>query len=224
MLEPPDLPDDAIVASARESYGIRVAALAFLPIGCDPSAWAYRLTADDGADFFLKVRKGIANPAGLIVPRYLHDHGVTNVVAPIPTLAQALWADLAGFALILYPFVDGDSGQVGGMSERNWVDYGAVLSQVHAAPLAPGLVPHMKRESFSPDWGGVLRQVDAHIAERDFDDPFARELAAFWRVRRPEMRALLERGEALGRRLRATDPPILLCHADIHTWNLMIDT
>ena len=224
MLEPPDLPDNAILAAVRTSYGIAVASIAFLPIGCDSSAWAYRVQSAEGASYFLKVRKGITNEAGLIVPRYLSDHGVSGVVAPLPTLAQTSWIDLGDFALILYPFIDGANGRDGGMNAHNWATYGAVLRQVHTVPLAPDLMRQMRRETFTPEWGGMTRRLDAHIAERPFSDPVERELAAFWRARRPEIRALLDRAEHLGGRLRAAALPLVLCHADIHTWNVMVDT
>jgi spectinomycin phosphotransferase len=61
------------------------------------------------------------------------------------------------------------------------------------------------------------------MAAQTFADPIERELAAFWHDRRAEIRALVDRAEALGRRLRAANPPRVICHADIHTWNLLID-
>ena len=224
MLEPPDLADDVIVASVQTGFGIPVAELAFLPIGCDSLAWAYRVATADGAAYFLKVRKGIANEAGLVVPRYLQDHGVTNVIAPVPTLTQTLWVDVDEFALILYPFIDGSTGTEHGMAERHWVTYGAVLRQIHATAPAQDLARRMKRETFTPDWGGVVKRIDGHITTHTFTDPLERELAAFWLARQAEIQTLVDRAETLGQRLRATAPPLVLCHADIHTWNVMIDT
>lgn len=224
MLEPPDLPDDIIIAAVRASYGIPVATLAFLPIGCDSSAWAYRAQTADGAAYFLKVRRGIANQAGLIVPRYLHDRGVPHVVPPIPTLTQTLSVEVDEFALILYPFIAGATGRERGLTERHWVTYGAVLRQIHATTPAPDLAQRMNRETFTPAWSGVVKRLEAHITTRTFADPIERELAAFWRARWAEIRTLVERAETLGQRLRATNLPLVLCHADIHTWNVMIDT
>ena len=45
MREPPDLADDAIVGALEASFGIRVRALAFLPVGNDAASWAYRVQA-----------------------------------------------------------------------------------------------------------------------------------------------------------------------------------
>ena len=224
MLEPPALANDRIVAAVRAHYDVPVAALTFLPIGHDSAAWAYRVEATDGAAYFLKVRARIANVVSLVVPRHVQGRGVIEAVAPLPTLGRALWVELDGFALILYPFVDGTTGMAGGMAERHWTVFGAALGRLHATPLAPELDRHVRRESFVPAWGEVARRLDAHIAARAFADPVACELADFWRTRREEIRALVERAEALGERLRAAAPPPVLCHADAHTANVMIDS
>ena len=224
MRDPPDLSTDAIVAAVRSRDGIPAAGLAFLPIGHDSSAWVYRVHADDGGDYFLKVRSGPVNEAGLRVSRYVQDRGVTQVVAPIPTVGGELWAGVDGFTLTLYPFIDGRTGMDGGMAERHWTTFGAVLARVHAMRLAPELAGRMRRESYTPAWSDVVWRVDAHIAGRTFEDPAERELAELWSARRTEIQGLVERAEALGERLRAAALPLVLCHADAHTANVLIDT
>jgi spectinomycin phosphotransferase len=223
MIEPPDLSDDVIQAAVYAGYGFHLATLAFLPVGRDSAAWVYRALAADGAAYFLKVRAGVPNPAGLIVPRYLRDHNVTQVVAPIPTREGALWVAVDGYALILYPFIDGTTGVDRGMEERHWVAYGAVLRQIHAAALPPDLAGRVRRDVFTPAGADLVMRLEGQIATRTFADLHERELAAFWDTRRAEIRRLVERAEALGRRLRASTPPRVLCHADIHTWNVLID-
>ena len=49
-------------------------------------------------------------------------------------------------------------------------------------------------------------------------------MAAFWRERQATIRTLAERAETLARRLQAAGLPWVLCHADIHTFNVMVDT
>ncbi|MGH2352084.1 MAG: phosphotransferase enzyme family protein [Chloroflexota bacterium] len=227
MLEPPALPDETIIASVRASYGLAVAALTFLPIGNDSSTWVYRLQAANRGVYFLKLRKGAANEPSFAVPRYLSDHGVTHVVAALPTAAGTLWVDVDGFALALYPFIDGTTGTDAGMAERHWITYGATLRQIHGTALPLEIARHMRRETFTPDGSAVVKRLDAHLAARpvrSFTDPSERELAAFWHDRRDELRTLVDRAKLLGRQLRATSPPLVLCHADFHTWNVLIDT
>lgn len=224
MLEPPDLADGSILAAVRTHYGIPVAALTFLPIGRDYAAWAYRAQTADGDAFFLKVREGSARPAALAVPRYLRDRGLTEVVAPVPARSRALSVTVEDYTLILYPFVDGAMARDRGMDQRHWVTLGAVLRQIHASALAPDLLRLLRRETFVPAGRDAVQRLEAHLAVHTPVDPIERELAAFWQARRTEIRTLVEQTELLGQRLRATNPPLVLCHADIHTWNILIDT
>ena len=51
----------------------------------------------------------------------------------------------------------------------------------------------------------------------------ASELAGFWGDRRDLIAALVERADRLGRELAAEPFPRVLCHADLHTWNVLVD-
>jgi hypothetical protein len=53
----------------------------------------------------LKVKRGPADPASLIVPRYVWKHGMTQAVAPLASRDAALSA-LLPFTLIVYPFIE----------------------------------------------------------------------------------------------------------------------
>jgi spectinomycin phosphotransferase len=224
MLEPPNLSDATIIATVHECYDIAVSALTFLPIGNDSATWVYRLESVNDDALFLKLRKGAANEPSFIVPRYLADHGVTQVVAALPARTGALWEDVEGFALALYPFIDGATGTDAGMTEDHWVTYGAALRQVHETVLPPEIARLVRRESFTPDRYEVITHLDELLPVRAFTDRSERELASFWLERREAVRTLADRAATLGRRLKAANPPLVLCHADIHTWNLLIDT
>src|SRR5919199_6134931 len=151
MHEPPvDLPDDTLDSGLRTHYGLAVTAVSFLPLGQDASAWVYRVRTADDASYFLKVRTSVTNVSSLLVPRYLHDHGVAQVVAPLRTTTGALWAEVAGYALILYPFIAGTTGMAHGMSEQQWIAYGAMLRQIHTTPITAELAHCMRRETFVP--------------------------------------------------------------------------
>src|SRR4051812_38842981 len=111
MREPPaDLANDTIKACLRDRYNLAIDEVTFLPLGHDSSAWVYRARATDGTAYFLKARLGAVNKASLLVPRFLHDHSVANVVAPLPVATGELWTTVGDYALILYPFVAGATG------------------------------------------------------------------------------------------------------------------
>ncbi len=223
MPDPRRLPDDRLREAVRAAYGIPVTALTFLPIGLDAAAWTYRVHAADGVRYFLKVRTSLPNAASLLIPRFLQSHGVSRAAAPIPSSTDTLSVDVGGRVVILYPFIDGATGLDAGMTERHWITLGATLRQMHTAVLPPDLARILHRETFVPPWSDVVRQVDAYLTTRPLTDPIDRDLAASWGERRAEIMSLVERAAILGQRLRATAPPLVLCHTDIHPANIMID-
>jgi len=72
-------------------------------------------------------------------------------------------------------------------------------------------------------WRELIPDLEALLTAAAPDDPVARELAAFWRARRDVIHALVERADALGRQLARSRFPLVLCHADLHTWNVLVD-
>jgi spectinomycin phosphotransferase len=225
MREPPKLADATITAALRVHYGIAVAALTFLPIGADSASSAFRVGTIDGTAYFLKIRAGGGfSVPSLLVPRYLRDQGVAHIVSPLPTLSRALWVGLDGYALSLYPFIEARTAVDAGLSERHWRELGATLKRIHAGGLPPELERVVPREPFVPSRRGVLADLEAAIAGQAFATPPERELGAFWNARRDEIRAVIDRGDTLGRHLRGRSLPMVLCHADLHTWNVLLDT
>ena len=142
MREPPGLPGAVLIRAVESEYGIPLHALTFLPLGADADSAAYRAQTNDGEVYFLKARAlpGF-RPASLLVPQYLHGQGIPHLLAPLPTRAGAAWVLLDGFALSLYPFIDGRIGADAGLSERHWMELGAALRQIHASRLPPDLLP-----------------------------------------------------------------------------------
>ena len=206
MHEPPvDLPDDTLDAGLRTHYGLAVTAVTFLPLGQDSSAWVYRVRTADDASYFLKVRTSVTNAPSLLVPRYLHDHGVAQVIAPLPTTTGALWTQVEGYALILYPFIAGTTGMAHGMAPPQWIAYGAILRQIHTTVVAPALAHLMRRETFVPAGAATVRAVEAHISGRTLADPAAQDLATLWHERWDTVHTLVARAEELGRQLARAD-------------------
>lgn len=60
MLEKPDISDDTIIACLRDAFGLPIAHVSFLPLGWVHNAM-YRVIADSGTPYFLKLRRGNFN-------------------------------------------------------------------------------------------------------------------------------------------------------------------
>jgi spectinomycin phosphotransferase len=221
MLTPPDLSDATIIACVREAYGLRVRRVTFLPHNYVSNA-GYRLDADDGRPYYLKLRRGDFDDVAVAVPDFLHSQGIREVMAPIATTAQTLWVRRHGFVWTLYPFVAGHNGFTTSLSDAQWVELGRSLRAVHTAALPPALSLQVPREDYAPRWRDIVRTFDAEIGTRSYDDPVARGLAEFWITKRPEIRLLVERAESLGHALGERSVPFVLCHSDLHAGNILL--
>lgn len=227
MIERPNLNDDQIAAGLRDAYGLAAETIEFLPLGNDATAWVFRVQAAGGEPYFLKVKKGAAAGPGLSVPHFLRERGLTQVVAPLPARSGALAAPLDPYSLILYPYIDGVNGMSAGLSAAQWRELGGVLRRIHGhrledAPAQP-ILASVPVEAFRPPWGAAVRRVHALVEDNRLDGPFQQALAPFWREKSADVLRILARAEEIGRQLRSRTVDFRLCHADIHTANVMLD-
>jgi spectinomycin phosphotransferase len=223
LLEKPNVPDEELIACVRDDYGIRIAAVAFLPIGADRHTAVYRATANDGTPYFLKLRSGHAFDAMTVtIPRLLRDQGIAEILAPIPTRTGELWAELEDFTLILYPFIAGQDGFTVAVSDRQRIELGSAMKHVHTAAIPDEIRARIPEETYSPHWRDRVRMFQRQAEERVFTEPIAAAVAALLRERRETITEVVERAEALARDLRAGSLPNVICHADLHGGNLLL--
>ncbi len=222
MIEKPNIKDEKIIAALNKNYSIQADEIEFLPIGNDASAFAYRVGTKKQTSYFLKLKKGISNPAGLYIPRLLKDGGIGQVVAPFLTNTQELRVEMDGFALILYPFIAGSEAMKVGMTNVQWAEFGSIVKRIHNTSLPADISQYVRRETFMPNWSSITKELHKHIHARDFDDPYQKQLALFWKKNNEIIQTLVERTEAIGRKLQYTALDFVLCHGDIHTANILI--
>ena len=223
MLEKPDLPDEQLIACLRDAYGLHVSQIAFLPIGNDVNTAVYRVVADDATPYFLKLRSGAFDDVIVAIPHLLRAQGITQIIAPLATRAGTLWTRLDAFAVILSPFVAGRNGFAAPLSDRQWIELGGALRDIHTAVVPDALRQRIPHETFSPHWRDAVRAFQTQAEETAFDDPIAAQMAAFLRAKRDTITDLVERAERLGNALRARSLDYVVCHADLHGANVLID-
>ncbi len=219
------LTEDALAAALRKHYEIDATSAELVPGGEEANAWVYRVEAGQArARYLVKVRATIgANEAAVAVTRYLHESGVGHVVAPIRSKTNSLSVEDAQFSLTVYPFIEGRTGVEAGLSERHWRALGALVKHLHGSPLPPSLIELLATETYRRSEVALVREIDSVISGRSFPDQLAQAVGAFWKSHQDEIRTLAERTEELGPQLERLSLPLVLCHADIHTWNVMID-
>ncbi len=222
MLQPPPISSDVIVDCLRAEYGLRTAALEFLPLGADFRTAVYRAPASGGDAYFVKLRLGPFDEMAALLPRWLAEQGVGEVMAPLPALSGRPWAACDDFTLLLYPFVDGRDGYDAALSDEQWALFGRAMRGVHDAVLPAALTGRIAVEMYDPRWRAQLRDFMAAIERTEYADVVARQFGAFLRERRAQVLDLVDRTERFAQRLAAAGSPFVLCHTDLHAGNLLL--
>jgi spectinomycin phosphotransferase len=222
MLQKPDLANTKIVACLLDHYGLPIVEVTFLPLGADPNAAVYRVETADKTAYFLKLKRGDFDETAVLLPKFLHDQGIPQIIAPIPTRTQQLWTSLDSFNLILYPFVEGQNGFELALSDHQWAELGTALKHIHTIALAPALLSRLKRERYTPRWRDSLKTFLARAKTEKFDDPTAIKLAALLNDKRDILLKVVGRSEQLAQALQAKPLENVLCHTDIHGGNVLL--
>lgn len=220
----PNIDDKTILDCLHDVYGLPVNAVEFLPLGADYNTAVYRADTDNKVAYFVKLRSGDFDEMTIIVPKLLHDQGIKGVIAPITTQTQDLWAELADFKLTVFPFVNGQDGYNTNLFDQNWIEFGEILWAIHTAEIQPSIINQIQRESYSDEWRTKVKQFQMMIEEETFDDPIASALAQFLKSKKSRIDELVRRAEKLASVLQTQSNPFILCHADLHAGNVLIDT
>lgn len=221
MLEKPLIPDEQILSRLQEEFELHAARLAFLPIGADLRTAVYRVTADDGTAYFLKLRKNF-DEVTVLVPLFLKEGGIREILVPHQTRSKQYWADFGEYRLILYPYIEGKDGFERELTDRHRQILGSALKGIHTAQLPPELRKSIRKETYSWEWRDSLRSYQVQVESKTFADVTASKLADFIKLKQGEITRLIERAGQLALQIRSRD--LVLCHSDIHGGNILIRT
>jgi spectinomycin phosphotransferase len=223
LREKPNLSDAAIVRCLEREYGLSIERVVFLPIGYDADASVYRVHTYDSAVSFLKLTRNPKVLPTIRIPEALIDRGITNVVAAFRTLRGTLWGRLDSYAVVLYPFLDGENAMERGMSDHEWTMFGRTLHAIHRSGIAPEFAADVPTEGFAGPMIDLVRSMEEEIRRTRCTLPVQRELARFWQENAAMIRRLADRTEQLGSVLRTETFDTVLCHGDIHAANIVLD-
>lgn len=223
MLTKPDLKDEAIIQCLQDAYGLNVKKISFLPLGADLNTAVYRIMTSSKVDYFLKLRRGEFFDITVTVPKYLADVGFRQVIAPLASGTGRLWTDLTLFKAILYPYVEGCNAIEVKLSDQQWIEFGATMKKIHTTDIPRTITNGVPQETFPSKWRETVKTFLKRIENEIFEEPVAAKMALFLKSKSSEILKLVERTENLALLLQKQPLEYVLCHADIHEWNLLID-
>jgi spectinomycin phosphotransferase len=223
MIEPPqDLPPATIVARVRERYGIDVDEATFLPAGNDSSAWSYRLDGH-AHRWFLKLFGRKIEPAAIETPHFLASRGIDHLIPSLATTDGEAYDAGEPFGSVLFPYVDAEPAGSKGLSAGDRTELGRFLRRVHGQQPDDRLLAMLRRERFEVRGAAYIERVGPSLDDREGVDPIAAALLATWRQQRDDIDRVLQRARELAAYGLSASPERVICHADFHAWNVLIE-
>ncbi len=207
----------------RRAYGIDAHSTDYR--AAEWSVGGYTITTPGGDRYYLKVQEQTpwtfaAGSRDFYLPltRELHRLGILPHIAyPIPTLEDRLWVAFETYALILTNYIGGVTLGNEGMTGVVLAEVGGLLGRLHASTVYKTLA-HPFYERFDVAFRDVLL---AAVVSTPCGSPGHRWVQVALRSRADEILAHLERLAQLQSRMRRKATPPVICHTDIHGWNLM---
>ncbi|TVR57787.1 MAG: aminoglycoside phosphotransferase family protein [Spirochaetaceae bacterium] len=212
-------------------YDMTARSVVPLGAGNDADANSFLVSTRDDARYLLRLRRGAAPEGALRALAEIASSGqprLSAVVAPLPSRPGDFAVPVGPHTASLYPYVDGADAMKTGLSNGQWVELGAFVRALHDFEPTREVRSLLPVESFVPAWTATVWRLDAWAlghpdgeVDGEVDTATAR-FARFWRDRRGTIIDLLAAGERAGRVIRERTPRLVVCHADIHTANVLV--
>ena len=124
---------------------------------------------------------------------------------------------------MLYPYIQGESQWDMRLTAEQWRGWGGVMRSIHDAAIPPELASKLPKAVFALNWLDKLEQVDLLLARGNHEAGAQAAVAQIWRENADTIDRCRSRYLSLGARLERQSPDFVLCHADIHRANTIID-
>ncbi len=234
MLSPPTAISDGDVGRViKEAWGVSVVSLEYRPVGFGSHHW---LAADEvGVRHFVTVDElsaqsrtgneisalGFHFRRALEAASDLRAFGCAFVVAPIPTMADDPFVQFNGYAIALYPFIEGQSFS----SEESFgeVQRDRILELVvalHNVPVAAIRAP--VPDDFVVPWLDRLDRSVHQGKEGGSTGPYAASASQFLIDNEAGIRRLRTRYRTLVAQYSSDPGPVVVTHGEIHPGNVML--
>jgi spectinomycin phosphotransferase len=225
MIEKLPFSDQRIIDCLQNDYGIDVTALIFLPLGADMNASVYKAEARDQSAYFVKLKRGHHHDISTIIIALLQAAGIQQLILPIQTRHGQSTQRVAEFTLMVFPFVEGLDGFNRELTDEQWLLLGKAMQQVHRCDVPEAIQHLIRQETYSSQWREAVRALYVYLeSEPPQGDEIALQLQIFMRQHAVAIHRLVDRAEQLALIIQQKETPeFVLCHADIHGGNVLID-
>lgn len=186
--------------------------------GADAYARAFNAVSDTGDAFFVKT-KATFNP-GLALSAALRRAGITEVLAPLPTLTGEIGARLNDGVLLIYPWVSGHNGFERSPALDCWRKVGAALRKIHDSRVDTS---RLATETFVVPGVAQFRNLMERSLAQAPGDEVEQAMGKLFKTQDSKIQKIIRETERLGEVCRRQESTLVPCHTDIHMGNVLIE-
>lgn len=227
----PAIDKSLLIDALHGEYGLFAEHLTFVPQG--EVAHSYVVTCVDGARYYLKIldRTRLANISAARLRFYLPltyklftEGHFRYLPYLIKTRKGALYTMFGEAPLIVFNFIDGENPHDAAMvAPKTWRTLARHVATIHQSTAVVD-VDDAPIETFDIHFEDALLDGLAALESiADADGAGRCALRDLLRPRKDVILRYLDRLHILADRARALDPPMVLCHTDIHSCNLLVN-
>jgi spectinomycin phosphotransferase len=201
----------------EKEYNIKIVQKEPLYIGADKDTFVFKIQTEDNSCYFMKIRTGPFIETSVTIPYVLSKTFGKNIIRPIKTIQGHLFLGLENCTIILYPFIYGKSGWELSLSENQWIEFGALLHEIHTIKL-PEEIPNIPCESYTDKWRTKLKDIMNTIQGVQEKN----ELLQLLYSKKETIYKMIDRAETMAKKIKERPKKNCLCHGDIHAGNVLI--
>lgn len=173
-------------------------------------------------DYFVKMRKGTHQDIAVAILKLLLEHGIQEIIKPIPTITNQSILYIEGYSLVVYPFIQGNNGFQQALTRQQWKTLGQALKKIHEMDVPDTLKQQLRHESYSSKWRKNVHSLRDQMEQSPALDEYALQFIQFTRKKIEIIDILLAYAEELVLKAQQEPSPFVLCHGDIHAGNLLL--
>lgn len=203
-------------------YDLDIIKLLPLHRGADNNACVFKADTRE-QPYFVKLRHGHYNEINFSVIELLTQAGFKPIIPPIKTKQEQAMVSIEDFHLVVYPFVDAQDGFSHSLSEKQWIQLGKALRQIHDLEVPTSIQARLHKENYSPKFRQSVRLFYEQFNTQQTTDEISEKLFSFIKQEQKTILYLVKKAENLGQKIQRLTPKYGLCHSDIHGGNVLID-
>lgn len=213
--------EKSILECLEKNWDFNIKSIRFLPIGA--ASWNYKLEDAAGRVWFIKLVNEV-NQASAIVPSQLSTQGLNFIVPAVKDKENNYWQSVKDFKILVYPFME--AKELMGNEDRERYDnqIGNLLKNLHGSKHIVDkdildLLPREDFRKFQNDTYKILKKVK----DNNFKSTLKVKLARLIKNKMTVIERILDKAKGVGAGLREETKEFVICHADIHYANILLD-